>query len=127
MSELAFTVIGQPIAKQRPRVTRKHGNTLTYTPTKTRQYEKHVGFCAAMSLALWRREHTKPWPVKAEFRVTLRLFMGNLRRRDIDNCAKSILDGMKALWDDDSQVAELNVVKELDRACPRAEVTVRAL
>ena len=125
MKPLAFSAIGQPVPKQRPRVTRRHGRTFTYTPARTRQYEKHVAFCAATSLALWRKEHGR-WDMDAGFCVTLRVVMGDERRRDLDNCGKSILDALNGiLWADDSQVQELNVKRELDRACPRVEVDVR--
>ena len=124
MTQLAFHVVGQPISKQRPRVVRKHGRTITYTPTKTKQYEKQVAFCASMALALWRKEHGS-WPMDSGVVVTIRLFMGDERRRDLDNICKSVLDALNGvLWADDVQVQELSVKQELDRACPRAEVTV---
>lgn len=41
--EIKFTVPGQPKDKQRPRVCRIRGKTITYTPKQTTQYEKLVG------------------------------------------------------------------------------------
>jgi Holliday junction resolvase RusA-like endonuclease len=54
--------------------------------------------------------------------------MPDKRRRDADNCVKSICDGLNGvLWDDDAQVVEMSVRKDLDRDNPRAEVTVEVL
>jgi Holliday junction resolvase RusA-like endonuclease len=62
------------------------------------------------------------------FAVTLRVFVGDLRTIDVDNCAKSLLDAMKRVaFPDDRQVVELHVYKALDRERPRVEVEVRRI
>lgn len=104
--------------KARARVGR-HGG---YTPARTVAYEKLV-----RTVALTARP--AGWPMDSRYRVTVAVFDGDLRRRDIDNVAKSA--GMDALngvaWRDDSQVDELHIVRTLDRANPRAIVSVSVI
>ncbi len=58
--------------------------------------------------------------------VELRIYVPDRRHRDLDNIAKSILDGMnRVLFQDDSQVLHTTIDKALDRANPRVEVVVR--
>ena len=53
------------------------------------------------------------------------LWLPDRRRRDVDNCAKSICDGLNGIaYLDDSQIIELTVRRAVDRERPRAEVTV---
>lgn len=40
--EIKFTIPGKPRGKQRPRVCRINGKTITYTPKQTTEYEKLV-------------------------------------------------------------------------------------
>ena len=40
--EIKFTIPGKPREKQRPRVCRINGKTITYTPKQTTEYEKWV-------------------------------------------------------------------------------------
>jgi Holliday junction resolvase RusA-like endonuclease len=63
-----------------------------------------------------------------DVKVDLRLRFADRRRRDADNCAKSIcgaLDGIA--WHDDVQVAELHIVRGIDRHHPRVEITIEKL
>ena len=109
----AFTVPGTPVPKQRPR---RNARGVWYTPAKSRAYEKAVG---AYALAGRVR------PTSSSLRVSIALFLPDRRRRDVDNMAKSILDGLNGTaFDDDDQVVELNVTKQIDRENPRAEVTI---
>jgi Holliday junction resolvase RusA-like endonuclease len=46
------------------------------------------------------------------YAVAISVFAPDKRRRDLDNIAKSILDGCNGvLWDDDAQVDGLTVVR----------------
>lgn len=95
MSE--FEIPGPPVAKQRPR-RGPAGNW--YTPQRTKDFEEQVAWCAkAAGVEL------KEGPCKVEIDFHL-----SARRRDIDNLAKSVLDGMNGIngWDD-RQVVALNI------------------
>lgn len=64
-------------------------------------------------------------PLRGAVRITLRLWFADRRRRDLDNVAKSVLDGLNGTaYDDDSQVTELHVLGAIDIDNPRAEVEI---
>ncbi len=127
MSCLAFTVPGQPVPKERPRVVRGR----TYTPPRTAAYEALVGLHAMQATANWARAMGRQWDRAARYSVTLALFRKDARGCDIDNLAKSALDGCigaAGLWLDDSQIDELLVVRgEVDKAHPRVVLSVRVV
>ena len=116
---VSFIVDGQVVPWQRT-----GGRGRRFTPPRTRRYQSLVATLAACS-------RPRRWPRDARYRVTIDLFHGDRRRRDTDNCAKTILDALQGrhgsagvLFEDDDQVAELVVRKHIDRAEPRAEITV---
>jgi Holliday junction resolvase RusA-like endonuclease len=116
---LAFVVPGPPQPKERPRVGRR-GHV--YTPRRTSSYEATVRAhaLAAVGRAAWRRVPG------ARYSVTLDVYFPDARRRDLDNACKSILDACNGVaFADDSEVDELHVVRAVDRARPRVEVSVR--
>ena len=71
-------------------------------------------------------------PLSCRLAVTITYYFGDLRRRDIDNHAKAIMDGLQAgkhepgnlgLFVDDSQIDTLLQVRaSIDRENPRAVV-----
>jgi Holliday junction resolvase RusA-like endonuclease len=109
-----FIVFGSPVAKQRSRtVTNDNGDSVTYTPRKTRDYESDVR---------WRAKAAHLHKVPGLVAVRLRMFGG---RGDIDNVTKSVLDGMnKVVYDDDRDVEEIHCYLTRDAQIPRVEVTV---
>ena len=107
-----FTVPGQPVPKARARTVRGH----SYTPEPTRRYERAV---AVLAQAAGLRPTAEP------VSVTVAVFMGDARRRDLDNCIKAITDGLNGVaYADDSQIVDLHAHKRIDRDYPRAVVTV---
>lgn len=111
---IAFTLTGCPVPKGRPRVTR--GGLRTFTPSRTLRYENAVGMAAKAAGA---RVTTEP------MRLVCRFYLPDGRQSDIDNLAKSVLDGLnRVAWKDDSQVRELMASKAIDRANPRVEVEI---
>jgi crossover junction endodeoxyribonuclease RusA len=112
---MIFKIPGKPIAKQRPRVTSKG----TYTPEKTREYEARVGLCALKALRELKKQkllgNVRVIIELGEKETTVRVFEAAMdpktkTRGDLDNYAKSILDGMQGvLFDDDKQVSYLEV------------------
>jgi Holliday junction resolvase RusA-like endonuclease len=54
--------------------------------------------------------------------------MPDRRKRDLDNCFKSISDALnKLLYNDDEQLDELHVFRYLDIAHPRVVVSITSL
>jgi crossover junction endodeoxyribonuclease RusA len=109
-----FTVYGEPRSKQRARVT-KHG---TFTPKETLEQEQRV---AGAFLALGES------PFERTVIVDIDFYNGNRRRRDIDNMAKLVLDGLNAVaFADDHSVVGLNLRKlYTEKELARTEVTIR--
>ena len=106
---LEFEFPGEPVAKQRPRVTRGGASgPRTYTPNKTLIAERQVA---------WTFRHFYPSVLvddDHDFKVTLEFYIGSKRRIDIDNLVKTILDGLNGVvWKDDSQVTDLRAQKVL--------------
>lgn len=118
LSSKTFVVEGPPQPKERPR---RGFNGRWYTPKATAAYEHKVGACA---LAAGLRPDAAESHA-GEYRVVVRLWFKDRRRRDVDNVVKSILDGLNGIaFVDDSQIAEMTVQRNMDRDCPRAEITV---
>jgi crossover junction endodeoxyribonuclease RusA len=103
---------GKVQPKERPRKGQGHW----YTPTKTRIYEEKVAAYARSAQVERSEEHLE---------VMIFIYWPDLRRRDIDNGVKSILDALNGIaWRDDSQIVDLLVCKRLDRKNPRALVVI---
>lgn len=122
---LTFSVPGSPKPKERPRF----GKGLTYTAKGTRDYEKTVQVSAMKALTQWRIENQgRHWTGVGRFSLNCFLFFDDRRKRDIDNCLKSISDALNGmLYDDDHQIDEIYAYRDYDRHEPRAVVTVRRL
>ena len=117
---LAFTIEGPPVGKERSRSTRAGHH---FTPAKTRDYEARAKLCALRAAGL-----VPGWLVDGAFSLTLRVYFGDRRRRDLDNVVKSVADGMNgAGYLDDSQIAELHAYRGYDKANPRVEVVLELL
>lgn len=102
MTFYKFTILGQPVAKARPRVT-KTGHV--YTPQKTIDFERKI---ALKALEISLPKLTKPLEIEIDFIFTRpqripkkqseRVFKET--KPDIDNCIKAVLDGLKVSFDD---------------------------
>lgn len=104
--KIEFTVCGQPVGKERPR----KGKRGFYTPPKTKNFEALVALTCTTHLRI--QQFFLPLFRSGFLCVSLELFFkkGKGRLPDIDNAAKSILDGLNAIaYHDDSQVKELHV------------------
>ena len=123
--KLEFVIPGKPVPKQRPRF----GGGKVWTPKKTKDFENLVGYCANLAII----DQKLVCPVKAPVKLTIELYsVGTLPYRcrvirsstgkseafevgDLDNLAKSMMDGMnKVVYDDDRQVVDLSI-----RRCKR--------
>lgn len=119
---IRFEVLGQPIAKQRPRVTK---SGIAYTPSKTVNYEAIVRYTYQSKypqqepiLGLIEATIIAVFPVPKSYsnKKTSELLKGHHnydKKPDCDNLAKIILDALNGIaYKDDSQVTLLHIAKE---------------
>lgn len=101
MSRISFTVPGPPVPKGRPRVTSRG----TFTPARTRAYEKHVKACAMEARTAQDTDEWKRWPTEKRCRLEVGIVVGHRRRVDCDNYLKAAADALiGVIFRDDSQV-----------------------
>lgn len=64
-------------------------------------------------------------PMKGDIDLRVELFFADNRKRDIDNYNKILLDAfMGLLWEDDSQIQSLLIIKNKDLKNPRIEIQI---
>ena len=115
---VSFFIPGPPIGKGRPRVTARGA----FTPSKTREYEKHVRACG-QAWILTRKDWQSECPSYDWFALVMTISFAQGRRPDVDNVIKSIMDGLeKVIWKNDSTVAP--IVKQIDLNSPTPGVLV---
>lgn len=114
---ISFSIPGPPVPKGRPRTVRAAGKVRTFTPERTRRYERHVGLCCLAA-------RPAGWPLDARYSVTLRVY-GARANADLDNVAKAVLDGAEGvLWANDRQVERVTVERfEAKPGLPGVAVT----
>ena len=115
-----FTIPGCPVPWER--VTPKAAGGRTVTPPRTRRYEADVrlrAMGAGVRLAAM------------SVRVRIDCYFPDRRRRDLDNIAKAILDGLQGPMllsgDHWEAVPSLTITGALDAANPRAVVTIEEI
>lgn len=100
---LQLVIPGRPVPKGRPRMTRTGG---VYTPKTTVDYEKVVA-------AAWFDAYGM-LSLEGHLRVVIHAYTDRTAKQDVDNIAKSILDGLQragAFAQGDEQVWSLGVTK----------------
>jgi Holliday junction resolvase RusA-like endonuclease len=133
---IAIVVSGEPVAKGRPRMTKRGLRGFLYTPASTRKYEAHGRLAAQQAM-----DGRPPIavPVRAEITVDLPVplswsgkrrdaaLRGEIRptsRPDIDNYAKASLDAISTIViADDAQVVELLAIKQFG-VSPKLTATI---
>jgi Holliday junction resolvase RusA-like endonuclease len=64
-------------------------------------------------------------PLEGELALSVRFYFGTKRKADLDNFNKLWQDELSDIvYTDDSQIAELHLYRDYDKARPRIEVTV---
>lgn len=135
MRTIEFTVLGEPVGKQRPRVV---GHA--YTPDKTRAYEATIRYAYK---ATARQMELVPYPEHVPLILTVRAYYSIAksvskkrradevwRRRcfnkpDLDNVLKIVADALnKIAYHDDAQIIEMRATKEFDEH-PRITIEIR--
>jgi Holliday junction resolvase RusA-like endonuclease len=120
---LTFHVDINPVPKGRPRFSKAGGFMRSYTPKKTSDYETEVRTQAQSVMT--REPLETPLAVYLYFRLPIPRSHSKKRQEaclngserptkkpDIDNLAKSVLDGLNGVvWHDDSQIVSLHLTK----------------
>ena len=121
--EYKFEVIGKIQPKQRPRFVRRGSYIQTYTPTPTLNYQKLVADCYLEKYGNLKMltealvvEINAFFNVPKSYSKKKRLEMYGKpdvqHNGDIDNVAKSVLDGLNGIaWEDDTIVYDLHITK----------------
>jgi Holliday junction resolvase RusA-like endonuclease len=123
---LIFTVLGEPVGKERPRARgfMVAGKIITsmYTPKKTKDYERHVAMLCVEAVARQGWTYTDDDRFALEVLV-LRTYVN--KGADADNYVKAIGDAInKIAYPDDRLVRRVVVTVTDDRDNPRTVVTV---
>lgn len=129
MSKVHLIIKGEPVGKQRPKVSMKDGIIRTYTPEKTMKYESLIAH-------EYMKKYQKPSfgvdePIKANVYIHFGLKKSDLGKNgpnkqgreklekgfatnpvDIDNVLKSVFDSLNAIcYPDDKQIVEVHAYK----------------
>lgn len=131
-----LTILGDPVAKGRPKLGTVNGHAMAFTPAKTRRYEDIVRQTAIRE---WNRPLLTDTPLSisvscfrqipksASRKVKEAMLLGTIRplgRPDLDNNVKAVTDALNGVvYYDDSAIVETHSFKwyGLD---PRVEVTL---
>lgn len=124
-----FTIHGQPVGKQRPRVVRGHA----YTPEKTRNYEHLVQYEYIRQGGKYldgaiKADIVAYFPVsKSAQKKGAKQGDKCCKKPDCDNIAKIILDALNGIaYKDDSQVA-VQSAQKLYNLEPRVDVRLEEI
>jgi len=132
-----FEIEITPVAKGRPRYARRGNFVQTYTPTKTREYEDVIRENAKMAMGMSDPLET-PLNVLLMFGMPIpsstpkKALQGHLdgsvkhiKKPDLDNLAKAVLDAMNGVvYLDDNQICRLTIEKNYDTV-PKISISVR--
>lgn len=125
MNKVVFTILGQPVAKGRPRFRRlPTGAVMAYTPSKTGDYERrvravagrtmdgHPAFSGAVSVRVMvNMEIPQSWS-KIKRQQAASGVLLPISRPDLDNIVKAVLDAINGVvFNDDSQITDLILSK----------------
>lgn len=140
--DIEFVVLGEPIAKQRPKVSVRNGYAHAYTPKDTLLYENKVAYAykEISNGYMFDRNDILSVSITAYFPLNKgdygkkglnksgRTKMDQIyapTHKDIDNICKSVLDGLNGVaWLDDKQVCMLLGIKKWTQDNPRVEVHI---
>ena len=126
----------EPVAKGRPRFSKVGGFMRSYTPKKTSDYEAQVKAIAQQAMTrepletplaaflYFRLPIPKSYP-KKRVQACLSGLERPTKKPDLDNLAKSVLDGLNGVvYLDDSQLVSLHITKVYDHN-PGVDIMVR--
>lgn len=106
-------------------------------PVSTNQIYRRHGHIMYMSRQGKQMKESYQWQAKTQCRgfkcvteafwITIRLYFGDKRNRDIDNYNKILLDSLTGIvWEDDKQIQKMTIEKFIDLDNPRIEIEVES-
>jgi Holliday junction resolvase RusA-like endonuclease len=135
MNVVSFTIPGEPQGKARPRVVRKNGISLTYTPDKTVAYEElvRIRFKAAAQGFRFPDDaqvgiQITAWysiPKSKSKKVKAAMLAGQInptKKPDCDNIVKIICDALNGIAYKDDQQITLAQIRKKYADMPRVDV-----
>jgi crossover junction endodeoxyribonuclease RusA len=115
-----------------PSVNHYWGNRIVHTGHRRAFIQTYIGargkeFREAVELVIRDRFGGIPSPLTERLHVTILATMPDRRERDLDNISKGILDALThvRLWDDDSQIDHIEVIRGGIKAPGYVDVCVR--
>ena len=91
-------------------------------------YMSEDGRTMKKSYIVQAKQQFKNPPFEGNLSVSIQLYFKDKRRRDIDNWHKILLDSLTGIvWNDDSQIQEMRVRKNIDPANPRIVINISKL
>lgn len=117
MSSIRFEVPGPPVAWHRPEPSYRVGERRKHPLDE--EFQKRVAWIAMKARGARPVDKSVEWVLG-----TLGFYVPDLRRRDVDNLEKNVLDALVGvIYADDAQVVHvLDKFKRLDRENPRTLV-----
>lgn len=126
MEQIAFAFPFEPVAKGRPRFRVCGKYVQTYTPGKTKAFEKLVANYYQTAAGGHKYEAGIPLAVTVTFGMKIPISLTKKARTeilegkrqhtvkpDLDNLVKAILDALNGIaWHDDAQIVELHIAKK---------------
>ena len=136
MFSVTFHLDIEPVPKGRPRFSKVGGFVRSYTPKKTSDYETQVKAIAQSVMArepletplaaflYFRLPIPKSYP-KKRIQACLEGLERPIKKPDLDNLAKSVLDGLNGVvYKDDSQLVSIHITKVYDHN-PGVDIMIR--
>ncbi|MEG0409311.1 MAG: RusA family crossover junction endodeoxyribonuclease [Bacilli bacterium] len=135
---MKFTVYGIPKGKGRPKFTRQGNFVRAYTPKETLSYEQLVKFSyleacnnnsqvlvGEVSMSIDAYFQIPKSTSKKLKKIMIEEEKYHIKKPDIDNIIKSILDGLNGVaFADDNQVCRIMATKRYAEV-PRVEIEIR--
>jgi Holliday junction resolvase RusA-like endonuclease len=127
---IKFALSGPPVAWHRAKLSRTNridgGGVRHYKDKGDRNYQSALGMSATAAIMEWAHHNQQPWDGTGEFHLDIEFHVHDLRKRDIDNLEKNVLDALTGIvYDDDQQVVSVNKTKMLSRSKARTIVSVK--
>lgn len=134
MSNVLFTIPGEPTGKARPRVFNRGGRSMAITPEKTVMYENLIKMCFTEQSGKFLGENPLTMSITAFYSIPKSaskkkaesMRAGEIRpmkKPDLDNVVKVIADALNGVaYKDDSQIVSLRNVDKFYGDVPRVVV-----
>jgi Holliday junction resolvase RusA-like endonuclease len=110
-----FSVLGNPVPKQSFRAV---AGGRGYTDPRVKAWQEKVAYEA-------RYVMDGDEPLTGDLQVSLKFYLSDRRRKDLDNLSKGVLDALNGIvFVDDRQIVDLHLQKYYDKDNPGVSVCV---